>query len=425
MFRKTKRKIVAVIMSILVVVWVGTIGFIYISSYIETTSRNEEMMKMQADMYVLPEEQKDLLPPIKEDKLPDKIKQNDNRQFGKGFNSDSPMFKLSRFYSVAISNAGETLDIKNDSLELHSNEELESMTRQIISDNKETGKVGNLSFYKLDKNDYVLVTYMDNTVVNENTLTWIRNTLIIGGVALLVLFFVSVYIAGRIVNPLEENYKKQKQFISDAGHELKTPVSVVSTNAEILSRQIGENQWLSNIQYENERMGLLVGQLLSLARTEDVKPVMENVDLSHIANGESLPFESVAFEKGLTLGTSIAKDIHVNGNSSQLKQLTAILLDNALRYCSENGTILLSLTKDHGMARLSVINNGEEIPKEQQAMLFERFYRADTVRNSADNHYGLGLSIAKAICDSHKGSIEVLCYDGLVEFTAKLPILKN
>lgn len=146
---------------------------------------------------------------------------------------------------------------------------------------------------------------MDNTIMEESVSTLFRYTLIFGGIAMVLFLFLSIFLAKKIVTPLEESYKKQKQFISDAGHELKTPVSVVSVNAELLSREIGDNQWLSNIQYENQRMGLLVSQLLQLARTENVLPQMERIDFSHLVIGESLPFESVAFEQGLVLKCEI------------------------------------------------------------------------------------------------------------------------
>lgn len=116
----------------------------------------------------------------------------------------------------------------------------------------------------------------------------LKYTLYGGILAIVVFFFLSVYLARMIIRPLEENHIKQKQFISDAGHELKTPISVVSANAELLEREIGENQWLSNIQYENERMGALVTQLLDLARMENVTPQMEIVDFSHLVSGETL-----------------------------------------------------------------------------------------------------------------------------------------
>ena len=159
-----------------------------------------------------------------------------------------------------------------------------------------------------------------------------------------------------IIRPLEENHIKQKQFISDAGHELKTPISVVSANAELLAREIGENQWLANIQYENERMGALVTQLLDLARMENVTPQMETVDFSHLVSGETLPFESVIYENGMVFNCEIQDKILVYGNSMQLKQITAILLDNAVKHSTAGGEILLTLKKEHGRAVLSVIN---------------------------------------------------------------------
>ena len=234
-------------------------------------------------------------------------------------------------------------------------------------------------------------------------------------------FFLSGYLAKRIVNPLEESYQKQKQFISDAGHELKTPISVVSANAELLSREIGDSQWLQNILYENERMGMLVGQLLDLARTENVTAQMEHVDLSHLVDGEVLPFESVAFEKGLVLNSHIENDIGVIGNSTQLKQIVSILIDNAIRHSKGGGEVKLTLTKERSFAKLSVINRGDEIPEGQRNQIFERFYRIDTVRNGEDKHYGLGLAIAKAITTAHKGRIEVHCFNGFVEFNVQIP----
>ena len=170
-------------------------------------------------------------------------------------------------------------------------------------------------------------------------------------------------------------------------------------------------------------MGILVGQLLQLARTENVTSQMEQIDFSRLVAGESLPFESVAFEQGLTLNSNITSNITVEGNSTQLKQMVSILLDNAIRHSKDNGEVYLSLNKEHGLAKLSVINKGDEIPTEQREQIFERFYRVDTVRNGEDKHYGLGLAIAKAIATSHKGNIEVLCYNGFVEFKVKIPII--
>ena len=415
MFKKSRRKIVAAIMSILVLLWVGTLGVIYASSYFEMAKQNEQMLKAHAEMYVLPQSFDGMLPPGKP--MP-----GGSPNILPGFDQQSPTFQLSTFYTVAVSYDGEVLEIKNEPPTIHTDDELEKLAQSIIKSNKSNGSQDNLAFYKTDKGGYTLVTFMDNTVINEGAMTLFRYTLIFGGVALVLFFFLSVFLARKIVHPLEESYQKQKQFISDAGHELKTPVSVVSANAELLSREIGDNQWLQNIQYENERMGMLVGQLLDLARTENVTPQMEHIDFSRLVAGEALPFESVAFEKGLALNSNITKGVTVEGNSTQLKQIVSILLDNAIRHSKEQGEVYLSLTQEHNVVKLSVINKGDEIPTEQREQIFERFYRVDTARNGEDKHYGLGLAIAKAIVTAHKGQIEVLCYNGLVEFQILLPI---
>ncbi len=416
MFKKSRRKIVVAIMSILVILWVGTLGVIYASSYFEMTKQNEQMLQAHAEMYSLPNSFGEMMPP-------NRPRPDGNHGFNPGFDPQSPMFQLSTFYTVAVSYDGDILEIKNEPPTIHTDDDLKNLAQSIIKSGRNSGAEDNLAFYKMDKGGYTLITFKDNTVINESAMTLFRYTLIFGALALVLFFFLSVYLARRIVNPLEESYQKQRQFISDAGHELKTPVSVVNANAELLSREIGENQWLQNIRYENERMGMLVGQLLDLARTENVTPQMEHIDFSRLVAGESLPFESVAFEKGLVLNSNIIDGIAVKGNGTQLKQIVSILLDNAIRHSKEQGEVYLSLTKEHGFAKLSVINKGDEIPVEQREKIFERFYRVDTARNGEDKHYGLGLAIAKAITTSHKGHVDARCFDGFVEFRVQIPTI--
>ena len=221
---------------------------------------------------------------------------------------------------------------------------------------------------------------------------------------------------------MEENDQRQKQFVSDAGHELKTPVSVISTNAELLFRQLGANEWLDNIRYENERMRDLVTQLLDLSRAENAHVQMEELDLSRLITGEALPFESVAFENGLSIRSEIDDGITLQGNRTQLSQLVSILLDNAIRHADGGNVIGLSLCRHGRYAVLAVENSGKEIPQEQQARLFERFYRLDEVRNGEGKHYGLGLAIAKTIAEAHSGSISVECKNRKVKFTVSLPL---
>lgn len=414
MFKKSRRRIVAAIMTVLVLLWVGTLCVIYASSYFEVSSRNRDMLREHAEQYSLnPQDTPDM-----------KFENRPKPDIGDPNFKNMQMFNLSTFYSVAISEAGELLSIDSHDNAVYDEEELEKIAREIISEGNQTGVKSNLIYRMEEKHGYILVAFMDNTIMQESMTTLFRYTLIFGSIAILALFFLAVYLAKRIVQPLEESYKKQKQFISDAGHDLKTPISVISVNAELLSREIGDNQWLSNIQYESGRMGTLVGQLLELARTENIAPRIESVNLSRLVGGEALPFESLAFENGLTLTCNIADNILVRGNSAQLKQLTTILIDNAVRHSKQGREIVLTLKSDKSYASLSVVNEGDEIPLEHRREIFERFYRMDSARNGDTGHYGLGLAIAKAIMVAHNGNIEVLCYDGKVEFVAHIPLQK-
>lgn len=416
MFKKSARKIVVAIMSILVCLFIGTLAVIYGSSYFEVTANNYGMLERHAELYTLSDhidpDRRNYLPPELFQPLPNSPPTD---RGGMHF-EDTPAFQLSTFYSVAVSDSGSVLAIDAAGEEIYEEATLEKYATDILKSGKERGVKESLVFLVTEKSGYKLITFMDNTVMQGSMTTLFRYTLMFGSIVLVILFFLARYIAKRIVRPLEESYQKQKQFISDAGHELKTPVSVVSANAELLSRQIGDNQWLANIQYENERMGKLVSQLLELSRTENVKPYTERIDFSRLVAGGALPFESVAFENGLTLRTEISDNISVDGNMSQLSQLVSILIDNAIRHSRNGKEVDVVLTETRNSAVLVVVNSGEPIPQDKIEKLFERFYRSDEVRNGADNHYGLGLAIAKAIVAAHNGKIEVRCYNGLVEF---------
>jgi len=239
---------------------------------------------------------------------------------------------------------------------------------------------------------------------------------------MLLMLFVSIRFSGKIIQPLEENDKRQKQFISDVSHDLKTPITVIDTNAELLSRQIKDNAWLSNIQYESRRMGGLVKQLLDLSQAESTAVTKERTDLSRIVEKEALTLESLAYEQEKKIYTDIQKGIILSADKDQLSRLTSILLYNAIRHSSEHADIDLSLSSERNHAVLKVINDGEEIPSEIRERLFDRFYRTDQSRNSEGNHYGLGLAIAKAIVEAHDGSIDLSCYDGKIEFCVRLPL---
>lgn len=438
MFKKSRRKIIGAILLVLVLVLSGTFCVIYLASYVDMTNENRKLLEQYVNTYSLPGPQADASPG--EDGTGGAGREDfesiagDKEGFDRGTDpgggrggrrGDPPLLELSTFYSVVISESGEVVKVDTADISLLDEEGLSELALEIAESGESDGVRNNLIYRMEDKGGYTLVAFLDNTVMLENVETLLSYTLFFGGAALVVLFFLARYLAGKIVSPLEESYLSQRQFISDAGHELKTPVAVINANLELLSREIGGNQWLSNIQYENERMSSLVIQLLELARAENVTPQMEPLDLSRLVYGEILPFETVAYEKGLTLNSEISENICVSGSGTQLKQLASILIDNAVRHSSRGNEVRVILGKEKGHVILSVINDGEEIPPEQQKHLFERFYRTDEARSGEDGHYGLGLAIARAIVTAHKGTIAVCCHHGKVEFTAKLPLQKQ
>ena len=415
MFDKTRRKIVFTVVISLLTLLIVTMSTIYLSNLIATRQRQEDILKTYLEQYSpdtaepldeLPEGE--LPPPPPDEREPRR---------------DEPKFTLSTFYSVAYSNSGEVIKIVNGNDDLLTDEYILFVASSAVKSGKDKGTAGNLLYMVSQREDYVLVAMIDKTMDNDNQTILLRQILIIGTISTAVLLAVSVFIARRIVRPLEENDKKQKRFVSDAGHELKTPIAVISANAELLKGQIGENEWLSNIEYENERMNDLVRQLLYLSRAENADIPKDNVDLSKLVEGEVLPTETLAYERGKTIVSNVEHGLTTYGNANQLRQLVSILLDNALTY-GTGETISLSLKKERHAAILAVSNDADKISADQLKHLFDRFYRTDEVRSGDQSHYGLGLSIAHAIVSAHGGDIRAEYKENKAVFTILLPLKK-
>lgn len=244
---------------------------------------------------------------------------------------------------------------------------------------------------------------------------WI--SLFIGAVFEVVLYFVCRKVTMWMMRPVEEAFTKQKQFIADASHELKTPLAVIMANAEALEQDPG-GPWLENIKEESGRMNGLITSLLDLTRSEQQKPVLEKVDLSMLLEKQCLIMEAAAFEKNRILEEKIAPDLYVMAEKSLLTQVIAILIDNALEH--SDGQVIATLERKGKEVLLGISNSGKPIPPEQREKIFERFYRADTSRNRSTGRYGLGLAIAKSIVESLHGQIYVECKDGFTTFQVVL-----
>lgn len=327
-------------------------------------------------------------------------------------------------YIVFVGTQGSITNIAAQNDSGYSYDDIARLTRQVLSESFKRGRINDL-IYIVKEFDYgsfgtsYTVAFMDNRSIVQSTSTMLFNSLIIFVFGIAVIAVVSFLISASIVKPVEEAFNKQKQFISDASHELKTPVAVISANSDILQEDIGDNKWLGYIRSETDRMSRLINSLLTLTRLEmsSDKSNMHKLDICNAIMEVTMPFESVAFEKGVTLFCDLLdEEIMVNGNEEQLKQVVAILTDNAIKHCYEGGTVNVDARRVKNKCIISVSNQGEPIPFEIRDKIFERFFRADESRSREENRYGLGLAIAKQIVENHHGSISVKCDDGTTTF---------
>jgi signal transduction histidine kinase len=226
-----------------------------------------------------------------------------------------------------------------------------------------------------------------------------------------------------MIAPVANAFEKQRRFVSDANHELKTPPTIISANMDVLQSEIGTNSRIEHIKTQLERMSKLIHDLLTLSRTEDVaiKTTYSKFDLSKAVLNTALEFESRAFEEGKSYEYEVQENVSYSGDEDRCKQLLAILIDNAIQHSCKNGKIRVVLEEKSGRPFLSVYNTGTGIPDAEKDRVFDRFYRSDDSRTRETGGYGLGLSIAKAIVDSHKGKIRVTGeYGKWVEFAVTL-----
>lgn len=249
----------------------------------------------------------------------------------------------------------------------------------------------------------------------------------VGVLALFIIFLISLYFANRAIKPVSEAWEKQNRFIADASHELKTPLTVINTNADVLlshsDSTIGEEKkWIYYIKDEAQRMTRMTNDLLLLARLDNGNNEMQKTEFSLSETVETviLTMEAVLYENNLKFTSDIAEGIKICGNPDSIKQLVMILMDNAVKYTPKGGTIGIVLKKKEGKSVLTVSNTGQPLPHEERKRIFDRFYRADESRTRSSGGYGLGLAIAYSICRSHGGHISAESADGKNIFTVVL-----
>ena len=255
----------------------------------------------------------------------------------------------------------------------------------------------------------IKITFVENEEAISHIKTILIFSVIISVISLVAIYELAKKVSKMIVKPVEETFEKQKQFISDASHELKTPLAVIEANADVLENEIGKNKWINYIQNEAESMNKLINELLLLAKIENIDNIKENkqFDLSKEIEIILSMFESMAYEKQISIQNNIEKNIIINANKEDIEHIVSTLTDNAIKHTEPEKEVRVELKKEKNEIVLEVKNIGKPIPEEEREKIFERFYRIDKSRNRKEKRYGLGLAIAKATVQKYNGTIEV------------------
>ena len=360
------------------------------------------------------------VPQLKDYKQQQKNSQAFERYFN-NYNEDSSY--RTRFFRIFLDEDKKVTNVNMDHIAAVDEKKAVRMTKMAMLRRGKVGLVGSYRYRKEYKDGQVRsIIFLD---CKENQSFYHLAVTITITVSTLLTCLITVIFAiasKRAVRPFEINSNRQKQFITDASHELKTPLAIISANAEVLQYKGDGNEWTQNIIDQTKHMGKLINQLLVLAKLDEVqeKSEKQEADLKLLLEETIEPFEEVATQKKVTLKLHLEEGVTIRVNREQIAQLVSILTENAAKYVNDGGKIVWRLTKTQHGAVLVVKNTTEkELPDTKR--MFDRFYRSDSSRSSKTGGQGIGLSIAKKIVDSHKGSITAKAGDGMVTFRVSLP----
>lgn len=334
------------------------------------------------------------------------------------------------FFYVSLNDDGEVIATKGGFYDLSDEESLSAIITAAQNSESDVGLLPSFHLRFLKKSTPMgqSMVFVDTSSEYATLRSLLESCMFIGFASFLAFFALSFFLARWAVRPVEKAWIQQRQFVADASHELKTPLTVIMTTAEILSSgdydDGQETQMMNSILSMSKQMRGLVESLLDLARVdaEAAQMVFSPLDFSRLAANALLPFEPIYFERGLQLENSIEGNIGVKGSPTHLKQVIDIFLDNALKYASAEGRVILTLKRQGPNCLLSVSSPGSPISKEDLKNIFRRFYRMDKAR-AMDHSYGLGLSIAETVVQQHKGKIWAESEGGINTFFVQLPTI--
>lgn len=404
MIRTLRRKFIGATMLSLLLVLLVILGAVNIVSYRKTVMDADRILALLSENQG--EFPKQLFPGMGYDRDNQHPPRELHPQGRGSFSPETPY--ESRFFTVTVDEAGSPIDTDIANIAAIDSGTAENYGAEVLASKKTSGFLRNYRYLVSRQADVTRIIFLDCGRSLENLQTTLLASLGMAAAGLLGVFLLLLILSGRIVKPLTESYEKQRQFITDAGHEIKTPLTIISADADLLELELGENEWLTDIRRQTQRLTALTKDLIYLSRMDEEKNGVQFVEfpLSDVVEETAQSFLSLAVQQDKGLDLHIQSMLSLEGSEKDIRQLVSILLDNALKYAPRDTDVSIRLEKEAKTIRLSVRNAIDQpMSRETLSRLFDRFYRVEGSRNSSTGGYGLGLAIANGIVTAHKGKI--------------------
>ena len=319
-----------------------------------------------------------------------------------------------RFFIVRLDEEGNVTDVSTDFIASVTQTEAEEFARKVLNEKRQVGYYKNYRFQILAKKNDNIVIFLNTTMELRSVRNVLLISCLVGVVCFLVVFLLVILLSKRAMKPYIRNIERQKRFITDASHEIKTPLTSIATSVDVIEMEYGEDEWTRNIHKQTSKMSRMVADLVTLSRLDEENPFLERTEfsLSDAVWEVAEPFASLAKAQGKKYSQRIEENLTLCGNPDATRQMISVLLDNAMKYSDENGTIRLDVYKVHGKTKIEVFNTCVLEETQNLSRLFDRFYRPDNSRSRKTGGRGIGLSIAQAVAEAYGGKIKVSSKDG-------------
>ncbi len=445
MIKKMRRRFTAIAMCAVILVLTLIIGSINLINYYNLNRTADEKLTLLSEnggsfpeVYAFsteevpgeaasPEDSLSRLDPGKNSS--DSLARQNMEQFldKRGFTAETPFD--TRYFTVTLTVSGEILECDMQNIAAVSEETAKEYAFNLFSDGSRKGFLGNYKYTcasvtDTDGQSLLMYIFLDCTQELQTVHNFLFASIGISLLGILVVFLLVILFLRPVLKPVAESYEKQKRFITDASHEIKTPLAIIEANTEIIEMENGESEWTKSILNQIKRLTGLTEKLVFLSRMEEesVSFSMLDFSLSDAVEETAQTYEAMAAAQQKTFECHIAPGLKYHGDEAAIREAVSLLLDNAMKYCTEGGSIRLSLTQSGKNCLLTLWNTAEGLSVGKQDVLFERFYRPDSSRSRGTGGHGIGLSVVQAIVLSHKGKISARSDDGKsILFTITLP----